>query len=121
MTDNVIAFPKGKRGSPPQSIEESMASIEAIRTEHIDFLVDECCSFIFGRLLDEGFDLGDDSITKHTALLVESMKSALSASVGINHPLQQLAEKMFLYDSEIEKAVDLFTKEQDIQAQETVE
>ena len=121
MTDNVIAFPKGKRGSPPQSIEESMASIEAIRTEHIDFLVDECCSFLFGRMLDEGFDLGDDEITKHTALLVESMKSALCASVGIEHPLQLLADKMFLYESEMEKAVDIFSKEQDIQSQENVE
>lgn len=121
MTDNVIAFPKGKRGSPPQSIEETMASIEAIRTEHIEFLVDECCTFLFGRLIDEGFDLADDSITKHTALLVESMKSALSASVGISHPLQTLADKMFLYESEIEKAVDLFSKEQDIQSQENVD
>jgi hypothetical protein len=121
MTDNVIAFPRGKRGSPPQSIEETMASIEAIRTEHIEFLVDECCSFIFGRLLDEGFDLGDEAVTKHSALLVEAMKSALCASVGIKHPLQTLSDKMFLYESEMEKAVDLFSKEQDVQSQENID
>lgn len=121
MTDNVIAFPKAKRGSPPQSIEETLASIEAIRTEHIEFLVDECCSFLFGRMLDEGFDLGEESITKHSALLVESMKSALSASVGISHPLQSLADKMFLYDFEMDKAVDLFKKERDSESQENID
>ncbi len=121
MTDNVIAFPKGKRGSPPQSIEESMASIEAVRSEHIDFLVDECCVFLFGRLIDEGFDLGDESITKHTALLIEAMKSALAASVGMHHPLQQLSEKTFMYDYEMEKAVDIINKEQEAESQEISE
>jgi hypothetical protein len=121
MTGNVITFPKAKRGVPPQSIEEALASIEAVRTEHIDFLVDECCSFLFGRLLDEGFDLGEESITKHAALLVESMKSALSASVGIHHPLQGLADKMFLYESEMDKAVDLFNKQLDTESQENIE
>lgn len=97
MTDNVIAFPKGKRNAPPQSIEEVLDSMEAIRRDHIDFLVDECCSFIFGRMLDEGFDLGAEDITKNTIMMVEAIKAALCASCGINHPLHEVADSVFVF------------------------
>jgi hypothetical protein len=105
MNDNVIAFPRGKNHSPPQTVEEAMASVEANRKEVIDYLVDDTCAFIFNRLYDEGFDLGEDNCTKHTALIIESMKSALCATVNIEHPLQQLSEKIFEFESDISKAV----------------
>lgn len=98
MTDNVIAFPKGKKNAPPQSIEEVMESLEVVRKEHIEFLVDECCSFIFGRLLDEGFDFGDDKVFNETLLVVESIKAALYACSGISHPLHQVARHVFVFE-----------------------
>jgi hypothetical protein len=102
MSSNVIVFPKGKKNSPPQSIEEVMDSMETIRREHIDFLVDECCSFLFGRLLDEGFDLAEESITKPTIMMVESIKAALCASSGLFHPLHEVAEGVFAFSDEAE-------------------
>lgn len=110
---NVIAFPKGKRNTPPQTIEEVSNSIEALRRDHVEFLVDECCAFIFNRLYDEGFDLADEEYTKQTTLVVESLKSALYATVNIEHPLQHLSEKMFVYDSEAETPVDEVDEKQD--------
>lgn len=98
MTDNVIVFPKGKKNTPPQSIEEVHESMEAVRKEHVEFLVDECCSFVFGRLMDEGFDLGDDKILHETMLVVESLKAALYACSGINHPLHNIARQVFAFE-----------------------
>lgn len=112
---NVIPFPKGKNNAPPQSVEETMASVESNRREVIDYLVDDCCAFIFNRLYDEGFDLADDDCTKQTALVVESLKSALLATVNIHHPLQELSEKIFQYDGEVEKAVDEINEKRDIE------
>lgn len=106
MSDNVIAFPRGKNKSPPQTVEETMASVEANRKEVIEYLVDDCCAFMFNRLYEEGFDLSDPECTKQTLLVIESMKSALCATVGISHPLQLLSDKIFQYDGEIETAVD---------------
>jgi hypothetical protein len=111
MSDNVIAFPKGKNHSPPQTVEEAMASVEANRKEVIDYLVDDACAFVFNKLYDEGFDLSDDHCTKHTALIIESMKSALCATVNIDHPLQQLSDKIFEFESDIGKAVTITNEE----------
>jgi hypothetical protein len=103
--NNVIAFPRGKKNSPPQSMEEVMESVEAVRKEHIEFLVDECCSFLFGRLLDEGFDLGDEDMTKPTLLVIESLKAALYAASGLEHPLHYFADQVLRVEENNEEVL----------------
>lgn len=100
MTDNVIAFPKGKKNAPPQSIEEVMESMEAVRKEHVEFLIEDCCSFIFGRLMDEGFDLTEEKVFNESLLIAESIKAALYACSGISHPLQLVAREVFVFQDE---------------------
>lgn len=110
MTDNVIAFPKAKRGSPPASLEEVLQSVESSRKEHIEFIVDDVMTFAFGRAIDEGFNLGDEKCCKNTALVVESLRAVLYKTVGINHPLHTAAETIFVSEEEavsIVQGVDL--------------
>lgn len=104
--NNVIAFPKGKKNAPPQSVEEVLESMEAIRKDHVEYLVDECCSFIFGRLLDEGFDLADERWMKPTLLVVESLKAALYAASGIPHPLHMVAEQVLVVEEMVRSEHD---------------
>ena len=74
MTDNVVIFPKAKRGTPPQTMEELLETVETTRKEHAEFLMDDILSFVFSRCYEEGFDLNQDHCLKSTALLVESFR-----------------------------------------------
>lgn len=92
---NVIAFPGSKRNTPPQSMEELLGSVEQIRKEHIEYLIDEILPPVFQRCYDEGFDLGDDECLKATSLLVEALRSAMYASANLEHPLHAVIDKAF--------------------------
>lgn len=94
-SNNVVFFPGFKRTTPPHTFEEMMETISGARKEHAEYLIDETLSFVFGRCAEDGFDLGADKCSKTTAMLMESLRSALFASVGIPHPLQAVAETMF--------------------------
>ncbi len=108
---NVIAFPRQKRDSPPQTMAELLENVESTRKEHIEYIMDEALTFVFGRVYDEGFDLGNEECIKTTALLVESFRSAMYKTVGINHPFHDMAESVFNiteeFDEDIEIAVDI--------------
>ena len=108
---NVIAFPKAKKDTPPQTMEELLESVELTRKEHIEFVMDEVLSFAFSRVYDEGFDLGKEECLKTTALLVESFRSALYNTVGLEHPFHPMAEDVFnIVDAE--ETVDIFSNEE---------
>lgn len=94
-TDNVVFFPKTKKNTPAQTMAELIQSVEGVKKEQIEFLIDDTMSFIFSRLYEEGFNLAQEHCTKSTALLIESFRAALYNSVGMNHPLQDMSENMF--------------------------
>lgn len=95
MTDNIVMFPKAKRGIPPQSLEELKSNVENIRKEHVEFAIDEGVSALFGALYEEGFDLSSDELVKPTGLVIECVRSAMYAAIGLPHPLQSIAEAMY--------------------------
>jgi hypothetical protein len=108
---NVIAFPKAKRDSPPQSMEELLENVEFTRKEHIEYVMDEVLSFAFSRVYDEGFDLGQEDCLKTTALLVESFRSALYNTCGLHHPFHEMANDVFnIVDGD--EAVDILSKDE---------
>lgn len=110
MTDNIIKFPKSMRGTPPVSMEETLQRVESARKEHIDWLLDDVCAYVFSRLGEEGLDLVDESSTKYTALVIKSLESAMYHCYRIEHPMQIIAEKIFQFSEDIEKAVDFIDK-----------
>lgn len=97
---NVVLFPKQKKDTPPLTIEQLYENVEGTRREHIEFMLDEVLSFVFQRCYEEGFDLGGDHCMKTTALVVESLRAGLYNTVGIQHPLHQVAETLFVEDIE---------------------
>lgn len=84
-------FPKGKRGTPPQSKEELMTSLEETKREHIDILVDQMLEIIFQITYQEGFDLTNDDNIESTVFMSEAIKAALLDSVGLDHPFLDIA------------------------------
>ena len=108
---NVIVFPKGKKDTPPQSMEELLENVESTRKEHIEYVMDEVLSYVFSRVYDDGFDLGDEECLKTTALLVESMRSALYKTAGIFHAFHVMAEDVFnIVDAETNESVDILSE-----------
>lgn len=107
---NVIAFPKAKRDTPPQTMEELLENVETTRKEHIEFVMDEMLSFMFQRVYDEGFDLGSDECFKTTACLVEATRAALYKSAGIYHPLHDFADQAFEIEEVVDQPVDIQDK-----------
>lgn len=103
---NVIMFPKGKKDSPPQSMEELLSTVETARKEHAEFIIDETLSFVFSRCYEEGFDLNKDHCVKTTALVVESLRAAMYNTVGIEHPLFKVADSLFVSDEEAAAQVE---------------
>lgn len=92
---NVVFFPKTKKNAPAQSMAELIESVEGVKKEHIEFLIDDTMGMVFTRLYEEGFDLTQEHCTKSTALLIESFRAALFRSVGMEHPLQNMSDSMF--------------------------
>lgn len=96
MTDNVVVFPRSKRDTPPQSIEEIVEKRQEIQKEHIEFVIDEALAACFSFCYNEGFDVSSNECTKATGLFVEALRATLFKSVGFQHPLHELADSLFV-------------------------
>ena len=105
MNDNVVLFPKSKRGSPPNSIDEIHENITVARKERIEMLIDEAMSFAFGLCQVEGFDLTADGCEKTTAMAIESLRAALYKTAGLRHSLFDVADQLFV-DADVEQQLE---------------
>lgn len=95
-SNNIVIFPLfNTRTAPPHTFEEMMQVVSSSRKEHIEYLIDETLSFVFSRVSEDGFDLGQDKCSKTTAMLIESLRAALFNTVGLDHPLHRVADTMF--------------------------
>lgn len=97
---NVILFPKSKINTPAQSMDELYEKTVGVRKEHVEHIIDDVMTALFERCYDEGFDLTAVEVMKPTCLLVESFRSMLYSSIGIQHPLQTTAEQIFVEKDE---------------------
>lgn len=94
---NVVQFPKEKRGSPPQTMEEVQDTVELVRHVHVEETMQILAGSIFDNLALSGFNFtpDDDSYTKDVALAFEALKSMLYKYHGMDYPIQDIAEKHF--------------------------
>jgi hypothetical protein len=98
MIDNVVVFPRAKRDTPPQSIEEIHEKRALVKKEHIEMTLDDVMANVFYHLSEEGLNIADESCIKETSLVIESLRAALYKSVDFNHPLHDIANTMFKYE-----------------------
>jgi hypothetical protein len=100
-TDNIIPFPR-KRQSPlgemaPQSMEEVEDTVDVVRQAHIQQTLEQVIPMLFDNLALAGFQPIDEMIfLKDGALIVEAARSFLNKIYGMSHPLQIIAENLFV-------------------------
>lgn len=107
MTSNVVLFPKGKKDSPPQTMEELMNGVLEVRRGQIDFLVDDIGSFIMGRSAEEGFDLMTEDNMRVNILMIECVRAALFESIGMKHYLHEELDRLVTNEQVEEMIVPL--------------
>ena len=98
--NNVVAFPKGKRGSPPQTIEESMKLVEESRIAHIENVLDNMIPHFVNVINDEGFDVTKEHMALPLSYFVEVVRGILYVGSGLDHPIVQEAAVHFREDVE---------------------
>lgn len=106
MTDNVILFPKAKRDSPPQSLEEITDRVTETRKEHIEAVIQSMIYDLMGMFNAYGIDVSDDKYTKDVAMVIESLKAMLSRYYSIDHPFHIMVDKIFEYSYNEDSGVD---------------
>jgi hypothetical protein len=99
-TNNVVVFPTAYTGRPLQSIEEIHDRIVSNRKEHISYLVDDMCEYVFQRAEIEGFHVSLEENMKASMLFIESLRAMLYRSALIDHPLHKIAEEAIVYSIE---------------------
>jgi hypothetical protein len=98
-SNNVILFPtKNNKYNGPQTLEEVDESIDLVKQFHIQETIETIVPSLFDQLNIAGFlpDEDDEEILKHSAMVVESIRSLLCMVRGINHPLQLIADNLFV-------------------------
>jgi hypothetical protein len=101
--NNVIEFPNKNKllsGEPKDMIEVTL-NVNQIRFNHINETLQAVVPMIFSNIELAGFDFipnedDEDPNIKDGALLVECLRSMLCKHYNIEHPLQRVAEELFI-------------------------
>jgi hypothetical protein len=99
--DNVIPFPRKRQTAmgemAPQSMEEVEETVDVVRQAHIQQALEQVIPMMFDNLALAGFQPADEMIfLKDGALIVEATRSFLNKIYGMSHPLQLIAENLFV-------------------------
>lgn len=100
--NNVIKFPTKNiiqsHVIPPQTLEEVTESVDMIKYAHIQDTLEVVVPMLFDNLTITGFSPSDEDneMLKDGALIVESIRSLLLKLYGIEHPLQIIADNLFV-------------------------
>jgi hypothetical protein len=103
QANNVVLFPtRNNKYNGPQTIEEVDESMDMVKQFHIQETIETIIPSLFDQLHVAGFqpDEDDDDILKHSAMVVESIRSLLCMLKGIDHPLQLIADNLFIQTSD---------------------
>jgi 4-hydroxyphenylpyruvate dioxygenase-like putative hemolysin len=103
---NIVSFPKKSKRTfaSLEHLEEMKQQVIENKIEFVEFVVEELVEEMLYKLNMIGFDFADDDYIKDGMLIVEGIKSLILKSMGIDHPLQETAEKMITIVEDKEKA-----------------
>jgi hypothetical protein len=91
---NVIKFPGEKRGSPPQSLEDIVKSVENVRLEHCNGIFETLIPVLIDSFESMDMDIMSGQHMNQSGLFFESLKSLIYVFNDISHPLQPVADKL---------------------------
>lgn len=101
-SNNIIVFPRKSKLETnivqcPQSLEDVADTVDVVREAHMQQALEQIVPMLFDNLALAGFQpLDDFDLLKDGTLIVESMRSFMSKLYGMDHPLQLIAENLFV-------------------------
>lgn len=101
-SNNIIVFPRKSKLETnivqcPQSLEDVADTVDVVREAHMQQALEQIVPMLFDNLALAGFQpLDDFEMLKDGTLIVESMRSFMSKLYGMDHPLQLIAENLFV-------------------------
>jgi hypothetical protein len=103
-SDNVVLFPKIKKDTPPQTIEEMDKKIKDYKVDYSIEFCERLVNYILNEMIRDGVDFENRSIefVPHITMIMESLLSLHLKANNIEHPLQEMSEEMFSDDEENE-------------------
>ena len=106
MSDNVIIFPGY---SPPHTPDEILDRLIEYKKSYSDEISEILWQYVLGELARSGCDFQNDldKVYPSMILILESIRSLHLLCSDIDHPLQDLAEKIIVEDENIQITVDI--------------
>lgn len=99
--DNIIPFPTQRLrliSSDPETPEDD----EQTNRKFLDEFVHEFALRLLSEFHEEGFDIQTKTFDKNFGFTVETIRSTLYATYGIDHPFQEIVDKCvrFVHDND---------------------
>lgn len=103
---NVVVFPREKiDGAPPQSLDEVINRVENIKKQVADVIAEEVVGNMFKNLHNYKIvvkEKDSPKFMKDVSMIVEGIRAGVYRSLGFQHPLHGLSEKIFEFKGENE-------------------
>lgn len=96
--NNIVKFPKDKRDSPPQSLEETLDRIKANRLTYSAEFCSDIMDILNSIFLNDNIDILDESLYYETELLKDALLSLHLKAHGINYYIQDVAADLYSSD-----------------------
>jgi hypothetical protein len=105
LANNIIQFPKSisdrRASSLPQTLDDVAENVDIVKQVHIQESIETIIPMLFNNLAMIGFQpTEDDDFLKDGALIVESVRSFLNKVYEMHHPLQLIAQNLFVQSDE---------------------
>ena len=92
---NVIKFPIENRNlALIADLKDLREQATKNKVEFVSFMASELVEEMFFKLNMLGFNFEDITFIKDNVLVMESVKSVMLKSIGVEHPMQQAAERL---------------------------
>lgn len=91
----VISFPRSKKDTPPQSLEDVQNNVLKVRMENVNRLTEELSTMFLTIMDNQGINIVEEDFMKLNAFMTELTKAYICKSMNIEHIFIDLAETYF--------------------------
>lgn len=97
MSNNVVSFPKMKKNSPPQTIEEMAEKAAEYKRNYSQEFCEMLYHYVFNEMSRDGVDFEEreEELFANVVLVMESISALHLRANGVHHPLQDFADEAF--------------------------
>lgn len=95
--DKILQFPKLKKGTPPQNLEEYAERAAEYSRKYSHEFCERLSKHVFTEMARDGIDFEkrSEELMPNSVLVMESILALHMKASGLFHPLQEFAEDAF--------------------------